>query len=166
MVAADNFLLGVVSQTNPEIGGGNVYEQAVLAIIEKSLPAHWKMRHLRKGDIARSSQTSTRWSTLEWLPSRWRARLKHLFPSLEPEDGDEQFDLIIFLSPSYGLNRLKKVPFVTTVWDLGPTQLAGLSEFSGEYQAKFLANLQQDLLRCFRVIVDSSKHASLRSSPR
>lgn len=150
-------LLGVATQTRPEIGGGNVYEQSALSIIKEALPSNWDLVHIEKSDL---TQQASKFAQFGFGGKSQR----RLFRKLPSEATVERFnekiralDLVIFLSPSYGMNSLKAFPFVTTVWDLGPIELAGLKEFSGNYQEKFISNLQKEVLMSFRIIVDSTQ---------
>ena len=140
--------IGVVAATKEDIGGGSVYENAILESLELLKGGNYRFTVITKKGKGFAAP-----GLID----------KAMAPDLLAKTLN--IDLLYFLSPIFSQGSWNGVPYICTVWDLGVLELSHFPEFSGEYGNRIYSALSSSLPRAFRVVTDSNatKRGALRS---
>lgn len=162
--------VGLVLGAVPTSGGGYVYEaklKALLGDVCAALGLELRVFHSRHGqqlvEIVGDAFVKIGASgSPKRLGKCWRPFRKTSSSSFEVSRilEAEGVDLVYFASPNYVSESLLRVPFITTVWDLGHRDLPEFPEFRGENWQRREKLFQSTLPRAFHVFVDSASTAN------
>jgi len=131
--------VGVVASTKVDIGGGSVYETAILESLELLEGSDYRFTIITKQVKGFSAPGVVD-----------KVMAPHLLASTL------KLDLLYFLSPIFAQGNWNGVPYICTLWDLGVIELSHFPEFSGEYGNRIYSSLSFSLPRAFRVVTDSN----------
>ena len=129
----------MVASTKIDIGGGSVYETAILESLELLEGTAYRFTVITKHAKGFSAP-----GVVDRVlpPNRLASTL--------------QIDLLYFLSPIFAQGNWNGVPYICTQWDLGVIELSHFPEFSGEYGNRIYSALSSSLPRAFRIVTDSN----------
>lgn len=153
---------GLVLSAPPQIGGGNVYETEMMALLTEMAPDGWSLIPIAKSAGGYSEilapedgKQRPRRSVFQKISSRrsWMTNGE----SLQKLTKKLSLDYIFFLSPVYSMAELLPVPTVGTVWDLGPFDLKTLPEFSGSHAQRMREVIEESFSVNLRTMVPSWK---------